>query len=305
MNDVETMDYQVTEGDMGKALQEAALLAHVKISVWDGMKSDRGILEEVKQRHGAKGDVGKMIKNMLAGADGPLKTLRSTYHAVRLRHYELTLPWISDPRADRKTGPRLLPHPLFDRYLKELGGLKRAAEDQLEEFLPQYPDLVATARGNLGGMADTDYPTVEDVRSRFRIYQDFEPIPDGTNFKGLPDNMLERLSRHLNLRQKRQRDAAASAMWEEARERISHLAERLTTEDARFKEASVRAVKELVTLLPGWNIGGDTRVAEIAQDIDAMLHGIDASDLRKDAAIRETTADDARRITDKMAKWGL
>jgi len=36
--------------DLGKALQEAALLAHVKISVWDGMKSDKAVLEEVKQR---------------------------------------------------------------------------------------------------------------------------------------------------------------------------------------------------------------------------------------------------------------
>lgn len=293
------------EGDLGKALQEAALLAHVKISVWDGMKSDRGILEEVKQRHGAKGDVGKMIKNMLAGADGPLKLVRSAFHAVRLRHYELTLPWISDPNADRKTGPRLLPHPLFTRYLSEIGTLRREADGQLDCFLPLYPDLVSQARANLGGMADADYPTPEDIRSRFRIYQDFEPIPDGTSFRGLPGNMLERLAKHLNTRQERQKEAAAVAMWDEAKQRISHLVERLGTEDAKFKEASVRAVRELVTLLPGWNIGNDARALEVASDIDAMLHGIEATDLRKDATIRQQTADEAKKITDKLAKWGL
>ena len=291
--------------DLGKALQEAALLAHVKISVWDGMKSDKAVLEEVKQRHGARGDVGKMIKNLLAGADGPLKNLRSAYAAVRTRHYELTLPWVSDLAAERKTGPRLLPHPLFQRYLTELGTLKRAAYDALEDFLPRYPDLVSTARQNLGGMADKDYPTAEDIRSRFRIYQDFEPIPDGQGFRGLPENMLDRLSKHLNDRQERQRQAASDAMWQEAKDRIGHLVERLATEDAKFKEASVRAVRELVTLLPGWNINGDGRVAEIAADIEVMLEGVEAADLRKDAQMRSNTADEAKRIAAKMSKWGL
>jgi len=291
--------------DLGKALQEAALLAHVKISVWDGMKSDKAVLEEVKQRHGARGDVGKMIKNLLAGADGPLKNLRSAYAAVRTRHYELTLPWVSDLAAERKTGPRLLPHPLFQRYLTELGTLKRAAYDALEDFLPRYPDLVSTARQNLGGMADKDYPTADDIRSRFRIYQDFEPIPDGQGFRGLPENMLDRLSKHLNDRQERQRQAASDAMWQEAKDRIGHLVERLATEDAKFKEASVRAVRELVTLLPGWNINGDGRVAEIAADIEVMLEGVEAADLRKDAQMRSNTADEAKRIAAKMSKWGL
>jgi hypothetical protein len=293
------------EHDLGRALQDTALLAHVKISVWDGMKSDKTILEEVKTRHGARGDVGKMIKNLLAGADGPLKSLRSAYAAVRMRHYELTLPWVSDTAAERKTGPRLLPHPLFQRSLTELGALKRAAFDELEDFLPRYPDLVTTARQNLGGMADADYPTIEDVRSRFRIYQDFEPIPDGTGFRGLPENMLDRLSKHLTDRQQRQREAAAGAMWQEAKERIGHLVERLSTEDAKFKEASIRAVRELVTLLPGWNINGDGRVAEIAADIRKMMDGIEASDLRKDASLRGTVADEAKRVADKLAKWNL
>jgi len=293
------------EHDLGRALQDTALLAHVKISVWDGTRSDKQLLEEVKTRHNASGDVGKLIKNLLAGADTPLKQLRSSYSAVRMRHYELTLPWVSDTSAERKTGPRLLPHPLFQRYLQELGALKRVAFDQLEEFIPRYPDYVARARANLGGMADADYPTQDEVRSKFRIFQDFEPIPDSMGFRGLPENMLERLAKHLNDRQSRQRDQAASSMWEEAKTRVEHLVDRLGTEDAKFKEASVRTVRDLVTLLPGWNIGGDSRVAEIAGDIDAMLNGVEATDLRKDASLRAETADKAKNIADKLKSWGL
>jgi len=67
----------------------------------------------------------------------------------------------------------------------------------------------------------------------------------------------------------------------------------------------VRAVRELVTLLPGWNINGDGRVAEIAADIEVMLEGVEAADLRKDAQMRSNTADEAKRIAAKMSKWGL
>lgn len=296
----------VTEADLGKALQEAAMLAHVKISVWDSVKTDRKVMEQVKLANNARGDVGRLQKNTLAGVDGPLKTVRSAYAAVRVRHYELTLPWVSDLGSDRKTGARLLCHPLLGRYLKELGELERFATDKLEEFLPQYPQMIQDAKANLGNMFNTaDYPGVDEVRSKFRIYKDFEPIPDNTGFRGLPDGLLARLSAHLNARQKIQLTHAQEAMWTEAKDRIAHLIERLEGEDTKFKEASIRQVRELVGLLPGWNIGKDSRAGEIAADIDQMLAGVEAVDLRKDAAIRTSVVEDARRIADKLSQWGL
>ena len=296
----------VTEGDLGKALQEAAMLAHMKISVWDSVKTDRKVMEDVKHLHNAKGNVGHLQKNTLAGVDQPLKTARSAFAAVRVRHYELTLSWASDPLSDRKTGPRLLTHSLLGRYLTEIGQLERVANDALEEFLPKYPQMIRDAQPNLGGMfVASDYPTVEEVRSKFRIYKDLEPIADGTCFRGLPAGMIERLSFHLNKRRENQMADATRQMWTEARERIDHLIGRLAQEDTRFKEASVGAVRELVTLLPGWNLGKDERVDEIAQEIKNMLAGIDAADLRKNAATRVSVVEDARRITDRMTQWGL
>lgn len=296
----------VTEGDLGKALQEAAMLVHVKISVWDSTKTDRKVMEDVKHLHNARGDVGRVMKNMLAGVDQPLKTVRSAYAAVRSRHYELTLPWVSDHGQDRKTGARLLCHPLLSRYLSELGQLERLASDALEEFIPQYPAMIQNAQPNLGGMfREEDYPSIEEVRSRFRIYKDFEPIPDGTGFKGLPKGLLERLSLHLHERQQSQMAQAQASMWLAARERISHLIERLADEDTKFKEASVRQVRELVSLLPGWNLAKDPRVAEIAKDIDQMLGGVEAVDLRKDTSLRVSVVEEARRIADKLAAWNL
>ena len=110
-------------------------------------------------------------------------------------------------------------------------------------------------------------------RSKFRIYKDFEPIPDRTCFRGSPKGMLERLSHHLQVRQQTQLQQAQEAMWTEAKERVTHLVDRLKDEDTKFKEATLRQVRELVGLLPGWNIGKDARVDEIVEDIKDMLTG--------------------------------
>jgi hypothetical protein len=300
------MDMHVTEGDLGKALQEAAMLAHVRISVWDSTKIDRAVMEQVKIHHNAKGNVGRLQKNTLAGVDGPLRAVRSAYAAVRVRHYQLTLPWASDAGAERQTGARLLCHPLLPRYLTELGQLERLAQNALDEFIPAYPGMVKEAAQNLGSMYNAlDYPTADEIRMRFRIHRDFEPIPDGTGFKGLPSGMLDRLSRHLAARQRVQLEQANEAMWTEARERIAHLIDRLQEEDTKFKEATVTAVRELTGLLPGWNLGKDGRVDEIARDIEMMLAGVEAADLRKDAAIRTNVVHDAMKIAEKIEGWSL
>lgn len=296
----------VTEVDLGKALQEAAMLAHVRISVWDSNKIDRAVMEQVKVHHNAKGDVGRLQKNTLAGVDGPLKLVRSAFAAVRVRHYELTLPWASDKNAERKTGARLLCHPLLGRYLTELGQLERVAHDTLEEFLPKYPAMVQGAASNLGSMYNPDeYPTADEIKSRFRIHRDFEPIPDGTCFKGLPPAALERFSAHLAARQRAAVAQASEAMWTEAKDRIAHLIDRLEDQDTKFKEATVTAVRELTGLLPGWNINKDGRVDVIARDIEMMLAGVEAADLRKDATIRTNVVHDAMLIAEKIAGWGL
>jgi hypothetical protein len=198
MNDA-ALDF--TQADMTQAVREAAMLASVSISVWEGQRTDATLMNEVKLKHGATGDVGKVIKNMMAGADALLKGVHSTYYAVRSKHYEMTLPWVSDPHAARQRGPRLLPHLLFNNYSMEMSNLRRMAIAKLEEFLVEYPALVLQAKTNLAGMADAVYPTAEEIKGLFRVHFDFEPIPQGANFRGLDDHMLERLGKALQNKQ--------------------------------------------------------------------------------------------------------
>lgn len=299
------MDGMITRADLTDAVQSTALLADVTIHMWGAERSDAKAMQEVKANAGAVGNVGRVVKNLLAGADGALKDTRSAFASVRTLHYGLTLPWVSDPHAERQRGARLLPNLLWQEYTDKIAGARKRAYDQRDKFVDEYPDLVERARSNLGSLADADYPSQDEVRAQFKITVDFEPIPSGSDFRGLPDTMLDKLGKALVARQQRMVEGAARAMWTEARERVEHICARMSDADATFKKTTVSNVRDLVTLLPAWNISGDTRANEIAQDIERMLDGVDADAIRKSANLRANVAEQARAVVDKLAQWGL
>ena len=303
-------NFTVTQDDMLQAVRESALLANVTIGMFNAERSDRTMLEKVKQDANATGDVGRFVKNIMAGADDKLKNTRNAFAKVRTLHYSLTLPWVSDPHAERQTGPRLLPHLLLDKYLGALSGQKRVAMGLLDEFLVEYPVLVSQAKTNLGLMADADYPGVDDIRRQFRIHFDFEPIPAGAAFKGLDAHVMERLTKSLQARQARMVESASQAMWDEVRTRVEHIVERLEGSatdlgdkskiTTRFKKSTIENVRELAVLLPGWNLAGAPEVTRVVEDIRTMLDGVDAETLRKDATTRASVLAQAKGIVERI-----
>lgn len=303
----QTQAMSISEHDLADAVRSTALLASLTISTWGAERVDRKIMDEAKITHGAVGDVGRAIKNLMAGSDTQLKEVRSAYNRARDLHNGLTLPYISNPNADKQTGPRLLPNMLFQRYAQEMGRLKRAAEAKLAAFLLDYPTLAQQAQANLGGLADPkDYPSADGVAAAFRLTFDFEPIPAHGAFRGLPDGMLAKLGARLREKQEAAARASQNAMWERVRETVQHLIERVSDPDIRFKVVTVENVRELIVLLPGFNVTGDQRVSEIVADIERMLApAVTAEAIRKDAELRGEVVTKARAIADKLSGWGL
>jgi hypothetical protein len=213
---------------------------------------------------------------------------------------------VSNPHAERMTGPRLLPNLLFERYIASMGKLKREADKQLDILINDYPALVNQAMSNLAGLADaSDYPDATTVRSSFNLSFDFAPIPNGSEFRGLPEHFLAKLAGSLAKKQTQMLETAQKDMWERARKRVSHIVERLKDPDAKVWEATVENVRELVDLLPAWDITGSDQVREIAEDIQKMLSGVDVKDIRADQRVRADVVSQAQRVVDKLNAWNL
>lgn len=299
-------DIAITQGDLSTALQSVAMLADIHVSMWGGERTDHKLTQQVTTAAGATGNVGRTIKNLMSGADGGLKEARAAFSAAKTKHYALTLPFVSDPTADRQRGSRLLPTMLFEDYMKAMSVCRREAMAALDKFLVDYPADAQKAMVNLGGLAQpTDYPAAEELRRLFRVELDFQPIPTGAGFAGLPPAMLNALSAKLAKNHAIAVQSAQTAMWDEIATRTRYLLERLSNPEAKFKSNTVNNVSELAKLVPGWNVMNDARAAEIAADIDAALGSVKPKDLMGDGGMRAKAADQMKAVIDKLTAWNL
>lgn len=293
----------IVSQDIMDGVRQSALLADVSLSMWSGERSDKNLLKKIKTDAGASGDIGRMVKYLLAGADQELKDVKSAFTAVRTEHYAMTLPWVSDPHAERQRGPRLLPNALYDEYLKRLATARHAAVQALDHFISVYPARVLTARTNLAALADAVYPGAEEVRAAFGIKVELEPIPEGAGFKGLPQQTIQRLTVLLNRKHQAMAAGAAQALWAAVHDRVGHMSEILADPDARFKASTVERVRELLTLLPGWNLMGDERVTEVVEDLRNIMDGVDSTILRDNQTVRSNVASRSQQVIDKLRAW--
>lgn len=296
----------ISRDQINRSVQESALLAKVVMGVWSGERSDPGIMDKAKADAGATGNVGRVIKNVMAGADTNLKATKAAFAAVRAAHYALTLPYVTDAKSDRLTGPRLLPNTLFEKYLGEMSTRRRAALAALDAMCASYDTDKAAAMVSLAGLASPgDYPSIDEIRAQFRVEFDFMPIPNGANFVNLPDHIITKLAAGLQRKQDYALKTAKEAMWSQVRERVEHMVEKLADPDARFKTTTVDRVAELGDLLPGWAIDGDPRAIEVATDIVRIMGGVTSKALRADALGRACAVEQAQGVLGKLNEWGL
>lgn len=289
----------VTESDITEVVRNTSLLADLTVGVWSGCRTDKALMDKLKEDTGAVGTAGRVIKYLLSGCDARLKETQSAFNAVRQVHTALTLPWGVQGISG---GPRLLPNVGFERYLEEMSRTKRHALNARDTFVHEYPGLVIAAKLNLAGMAsDADYPSPAEVGAAFHVTFDFQPIPTGASFRGLPPHVIERLSNGLQARQRRMIEAAEADLWTQVAERVRHLLSKLT-DDTRLFTSTVENCRELLVLMPGWNLTDDPRVREIRADIEAMLDGATIESIRKN---RGPTIDAAERINNKLKGFGI
>ena len=86
---------------------------------------------------------------------------------------------------------------------------------------------------------------------------------------------------------------------------VSHMAERLRDPKAVFKRSLVESVEELVTLLPGFNLTGDSELEGVVSMVRGSLTGLKVEELRESQSIRQGVAHDAAQIVNRMeGVWG-
>lgn len=289
-------------------IRNYATLCRLKVRKWVGKRRDTTAVRKAEGDNGAVNGAFSAYKKLFAGTEDKLRAVNSVLDAARTRHYQMTLPWSTTgmDAAGRRDGPRLLANTLFQEYISEMGAAKQAMEQVLNEFEKAFPQLLVEAKRNLGKAFDiTQYPTSSSIRDLFALEFEFNPIPAGADYKGLPAAQVSALSRKLNKATQQCMENAMRDVWDRTYTIVQKMAERLGNQKNTFHDTLVSNVREIADLLQHLNATKDTRIDEIRHKIQVNLCRFEPEVLRKDITKRALTAKLAQEILQDMESRGV
>lgn len=284
-------------------LRNFATMTTLNTKRWHARVKDRKVGHDIAVANDADEDAFETRKKLLAGADELLKAIHKAIDNARAKYYEMTLPWTTTGLEDvgRRSGARIMPNTQFFEFITEMGRCKAEMEAALDKFVPAYPMLIQEAQKKLGKRFDiTEYPHESVIRSHFALSFDFQPIPQGHDFKGLPDAQCKALANALQSKTKQMLENAMQDLWVRAGEAVGRMAERLSHPDKLFHYTLVDNVRSVANQLKHLNVTGDPRVTSLQQFIETYLCKHDVDELRKNPTLRAQVGAHAQDAVEKM-----
>ena len=266
------------------SITSSAVLTELNISVWTGQKLDRSVTDKVTSDSNAVRDAGQFKKNLMAGT-GARKEIADYAASCRLWHNTHTLPW-----ADK--GARLLPTSLFLAYKDEANVRRAYFESMVDKFMANYQTHVQTARTNLGALFDpTDYPSEEEVRSKFGFRLVFSPVPESGDFRlDLPKQDMEAMARDYESAFNDRLKDAMRTPWEQLHKMLTTMSAKLTESDddtkKRWHDTFLTNAHEMCGMLTHLNITKDAKLEQARLDLERALAGVEIDDVKEDEDVR-------------------
>lgn len=280
-------------------LSSRAMLRGASVSQFDGRKFDASASDELLRSKNAAADGGRFNKSLVPQES--LAGVRAAATRIRSIHKRYTLPW-SDKGLD------ILPSANVAAYDSDMTIARRDFESAVESFLAVYPSLVPSAAARLGGLyCEADYPTVEELRSRFGLRIRTLPMPDSRDFRVEMSEAQSRMIRaELEEESRQVLESAMRAAWQRVVEVVEPMLDKMKTyqpstgkgdrEKNGFHDSLVEHVRELVALLPSFNLTNDATLASVGARMERELCRHNGSALKQDATLRSDTAKAAEDI---------
>jgi hypothetical protein len=288
-------------------IRNFATLCTLQTRRWHAKVKDRKASRDAATANNAVEAAFETRKRLLVGVDDLLKVIHKEIDAARASHYLLTVPWTTTSMTEdgKRTGARLLPNSLFFEYTKVMAQHKADMVKAVNAFVPIYPSLIQQVQAKLGKRFDpTEYPNPSEISSHFELSFDFQPIPKGEDFKGLPQQQIDMLSQKLNARAEQQVENAMQDVWARLYTAMTHMYDRLSSPDKTFHGTLTEKVQETARLLTHLNVTKNLDIEKIRTYLDKFITPHSAEDLRKNANLRTVTAAHVKNVIDKMDKIG-
>lgn len=298
-----TMNTELQKPDYLISLASSGMIVHVEVNVWSATKQDKDISEEVTALKRADKDAGRFVKHLLAG---------DPTHKELLNFRQTVYNWVKRKTYDWAGPSRYLPLASLQSFKSEFNQIEEQHKELLDKFVQRYPDIIANMAFKQGDMFDAnEYPSVDEMRNRFRINLYITDVPTGDFRNAIANDIAEDLKQHY---QKETNDKIQEIM-RDASVRLVDFIKRIANScrevepDANGKvrrpkvyETTLQQAKEHCNLLKDFNLTNDQRLEEMRVDLLNTIENITAEDIRDSDATRAHVKSEVDKI---MSKFGI
>lgn len=260
-----------------------AVLVELSIRTWTARKLDKQASRELKNSKNANSDEAvRANKNLMAGMDN-LKQITDFVSLTRNEFYNITLPW-SD------TGQRLVPMAQFFDLKNWINDKQNTFNGMVRQFLTDYPTLISAQAFQLGDLFNrNEYPTADEIASKFGFSANFLPVPSAGDFRvDAVSEIQDELQQQYEAIYQDRVVQLNQDLWQRLHDTLRHMSDRLGyNEDGTkkvFRDSLVNNAVEMCDLLTRLNVTGDPELEKARAWLESMLIGVDADELRKEGA---------------------
>lgn len=282
-------------------ISHRAMLVQPSISLWTARRFDRKASEEVAANHNAESERAGRYNKCVINVKAPSYVALTRVAAEARRYHEAhTLPWAQD-------GARILSSTMFFEYQAAMKLYQEQFDHAARAFLVAYPGLKEAAEKELNGLyKEEDYPTASQLAGKFAFSISVFPIPLGTDFRveeGLTEEDVAGIREQIEDQTRGALKQAEQERWARLLDVVSRAVERLSTQDAIFRDSLIGNIRDAVAVLPKLALAKDENFDSVIEDVRAKLCVCDPDVLRDDPNARANAARRAAEIVQKMSAF--
>ncbi len=281
-----------------KRLNQKAMLVQLSFSVWTGRTKDNRVSEEVLTQKKAEHDSGTWWTSLIPRSS--MRNINSAYNRCKETHNRFTLPW-------RDGGDRILPTAMFIKYTQAMREVKADFDKAVDEFLKEYPTILANASKRLGSLLDNKkLPSAAEVKGKFGIHQQIYPLPDIADFRvDLSKEDVDTIRKQMKTSIDNTIEDAMSGIWQRLAELVGKVEETLGEPKKVFRDSLISNLEEFCELIPKLNLTNDSKLEAIRKDTVQKLAKLRPDNLREDKTERKAAHKAAKDVLKKMKDYGL
>lgn len=262
-----------------------SILVELCISEWNGQVKDLNVRDKVSSDNNANRSRLQVTKKLF-GKGSLLHQINTLSSQIRAYKNDHTLQWY--PSVG------LLATSFFFDFKSEIDAMIFRWNGLVEKLCTGWEDqLQQLAHNNeLGTLYNPDdYPTVDELRRKFRVTLNFMPVPQSGDFRvDIHNEELAQLRSHYDGVYKQKVEDVTREAWQKLYKLVKGMSDKLHADDVkRWHGSFISNASEMCEMLTHLNVGQDPELERARLELSQAMTGIDDIEvIKENEAVRNT-----------------